>query len=303
MSEAELVPLFRFAYDIRMLKAFILIIMLCIQMFLLVPTEARAAATTTATIVPRITDTAAIALYQTRVNQSSDDYKAWFGLGVAQAKQHHLQEAIAAFRRVITLQPALAEPHNNLAVIYDEQSKYQAAVNELETSLKLNPGYTTAYKNIGDLYVKLAANAYQKALRENDRKEIRQRYMRLLHVLDTPQTLPVDSGVLAALEAWRTAWSKRDTAAYFSAYAHDFEPGGRFGSFVAWKTYKRSVIGKRAFIHVKLEHIKAVRLSDGRFRVTFMQHFRSDVFNSNDRKELLFKLTPDGWKIVQETVQ
>jgi len=267
-------------------------------------------------------DATAIAHYQQTVSKEPGNYEAWFGLGVSQAKQRHFQDAITAFRQVIALQPALAEPHNNLAVIYNELGDMRAAVEELEASLKLNPGYATAYENIGDLYVKLAAGAYQKALQHRDSDELKQRYARLLHVHDTtavatpePQsitppetanhitaTLTDEPAVLAAVEAWRAAWSNRDTAAYFAAYADDFDTGKRFNSLSAWKQYKQSAIAKKDFIRVTLEEIGATRTTEG-FRVTFLQHFRSNTLDSDDRKQLLLKQTPDGWKIVHETTE
>ena len=268
-------------------------------------------------------DATAIARYQQTVSKEPGNYEAWFGLGVTQAKQRRFQDAITAFRQVIALQPALAEPHNNLAVIYNELGDLRAAVAELEASLKLDPGYATAYENIGDLYVKLAAGAYQKALQHHDREDLKQRYARLLLVHDAtavatavaPQsstppetvnrittTLTDEPAVLAAVEAWRTAWSKRDMAAYFAAYAADFDTGKRFNSLAAWQQYKQSVISNKAFIRVTLEHIETTRTAEG-FRVTFLQHFRSNTLDSDDRKQLLLKQTPDGWKIAHETTE
>jgi len=308
-----------------MLKAFTLSIMLVsVQLLLWGPTSAQAT-----TVVTQDGDMAAIARYQATVSKSPGDYEAWFGLGVIQAKQRRFQDAITAFRQVIALQPSLAEPHNNLAVIYNEQGDLQAAVHELEASLKLDPAYGTAYENIGDLYVKLAANAYKRALQKNDSAELKQRYARLLHLHDTgtqqnegqqateassinhdaatanhiTTALPVDSDVLMAVEAWRTAWNSRDTAAYFAAYADDFDTGEQFPSFAAWKEYKQAVIAKKAFIRVTLEHIEAARKAEGEFRVTFIQHFRSDSFDSDDQKELLLKQTADGWKIAHEATR
>lgn len=333
---SALVPWGRFAYDLRMLKVYtIIIVLLSVPVSLVGVGTARAQQAAPAATPD---DSAAIVRYQAMVTKEPGDYESWFGLGVAQARQHHYQDAITAFRQVISLKPALAEPHNNLAVIYNELGDLRAAVAELETSLKLDPAYATAYENIGDLYVKLAANAYKQALQKHDSAELKQRYARLLHLHDaaspaneppleqdsavagegrqavtpaTPSvaeavhitpTLPAESAVLSAVEAWRSAWSKRDTAAYFNAYADDFDTGKRFGSLAAWKKYKRSVIGKRTFIRVTLKHVKAVQHTDG-FHVTFTQHFRSDAFDSDDQKELLLRQTPDGWKIIHETTQ
>ena len=112
------------------------------------------------------------------------DYQAWFLLGVAQARLQHFHPAIEAFRRVIELREDLAEPHNNLAVIYNELGDAKAAVMELELSLAKHPGSAVVEENMADLYVKLALQFYKKALEKADDSELEQRYLRLLQVRD-----------------------------------------------------------------------------------------------------------------------
>ncbi|MDX8397191.1 MAG: tetratricopeptide repeat protein [Mariprofundaceae bacterium] len=126
---------------------------------------------------------AADVLNQKLVTQPND-YHTWFSLGVAYAREQRFHQAIEAFRRVITLAPSLAEPHNNLAVIYNELGDVKAAVVELEKSLLKHPGYVIAEENIADLYVKLALQYYKKALLKSDDLALMQRYERLLHVRD-----------------------------------------------------------------------------------------------------------------------
>ncbi len=142
----------------------------------------------------------AIAILQQLVDHHPDSFQAWFLLGVTEARERRFHDAIESFNKVIALQPKLAEPHNNLAVIYNELGNFRAAVKELEASLKLKPDYPTAQENIGDLYVKLAADAYRKALARDARPVLRQRYERLLHIRDIhhDKSLPVKQGVQIA---------------------------------------------------------------------------------------------------------
>ena len=142
----------------------------------------------------------AIALLQQLVNRHPDLFQAWFLLGVTEARSRRFHDAIASFHRVIELQPRLAEPHNNLAVIYNELGDFRAAVKELEASLKLKPDYATAQENIGDLYVKLAADAYRKALRRDANPGLRRRYERLLHIRDVQadRGMPVEQAIATA---------------------------------------------------------------------------------------------------------
>jgi len=123
-------------------------------------------------------------LLNKQIQLKPDDYQAWFLLGVVQARAKHFHQAIEAFRRVIELRNDLAEPHNNLAVIYNELGDVKAAVHELEKSLKKHPDYAVAEENIADLYIKLALQYYKKALIKNDNQALMQRYTRLLQVRD-----------------------------------------------------------------------------------------------------------------------
>jgi predicted Zn-dependent protease len=59
--------------------------------------------------------------------------------------------------------PELAEPWNNLAVLHAAKGQLNEALVELQTALRLNPGYATAQENLGDVHARLAAQAYQRA--------------------------------------------------------------------------------------------------------------------------------------------
>jgi tetratricopeptide (TPR) repeat protein len=49
-------------------------------------------------------------------------------------------------------------------VIYASQGQYDKARGALEQSIRTHPSYATAYENLGDVYAKLASQAYDKAL-------------------------------------------------------------------------------------------------------------------------------------------
>jgi len=291
------------------------------------------------TLIEQGNTTLAITKLQKLLKDEPSHYQAWFLLGVNQAEKRQFDDAITAFRHVIALQPKLAEPHNNLAVIYNETGEFQAAVDELEASIALKPGYLTAQENIGDLYIKLAADAYRKILANNDNPILQRRYQRLLHIRDdatsdsnTGQTSTVTPtvtsdppsaasniqqaastpkittqankpthSVLKALEAWRLAWSHQNIVTYFAAYSDEFQFNEKFSSLEKWKDYKAWAIGKRTFIQISIENIVVSMAAEDVRQLNFVQHFKSDSFNSDNNKEMLFKQTPDGWKIIRET--
>jgi tetratricopeptide (TPR) repeat protein len=84
--------------------------------------------------------------------------------GVIHRDSGKTAEAIATFTRLTEDYPELPEPYNNLAVLYASQSQFDKARAALEMAIRTNPSYATAHENLGDVYAKLASQAYNKAL-------------------------------------------------------------------------------------------------------------------------------------------
>jgi len=84
------------------------------------------------------------------------------GLILAELKRNN--EAIALFTQLSEDYPELPEPYNNLAVLYAQQKQYDRARTALEMAIRTHPSYAVAYENLGDVYAKLASQAYDKAL-------------------------------------------------------------------------------------------------------------------------------------------
>lgn len=84
--------------------------------------------------------------------------------GVIQTETGKTSDAIATFTKITEDYPELPEPYNNLAVIYAGQSQFDKARAALEMAIRTNPSYATAHENLGDVYARLASQAYSKAL-------------------------------------------------------------------------------------------------------------------------------------------
>ena len=84
--------------------------------------------------------------------------------GVIQRDSGKTSEAISTFTRLTEDYPELPEPYNNLAVLYAGQSQFDKARGALEMAIRTNPSYATAHENLGDIYAKLASQAYNRAL-------------------------------------------------------------------------------------------------------------------------------------------
>ena len=84
--------------------------------------------------------------------------------GVIQTEAAKPMDAITTFTQITQDYPELPEPYNNLAVLYAGQGQFDKARAALEMAIRTNPSYATAHENLGDVYAKLASQAYSKAL-------------------------------------------------------------------------------------------------------------------------------------------
>lgn len=84
--------------------------------------------------------------------------------GIALSLLNRPAEAIVVFQKLIETHPELPGPYNNLAVLYGNQGDYEKARQALELAIRTNPTYATAFQNLGDVYARMAGQAYKKAL-------------------------------------------------------------------------------------------------------------------------------------------
>ncbi len=83
--------------------------------------------------------------------------------GVIERSAGKVNEAITTLTQLTQDYPELAEPYNNLAVLYAGQGQLDKARAALEMAVRANPDYAIAHENLGDVYVRLANQAYGKA--------------------------------------------------------------------------------------------------------------------------------------------
>jgi tetratricopeptide (TPR) repeat protein len=88
-----------------------------------------------------------------------------FVRGVIQTELKDSAAARATFERLTQDFPELPEPYNNLAVLYAADGQLDNARRALEAALIAAPNYGTAYENLGDLHLQMAADAYQRAVK------------------------------------------------------------------------------------------------------------------------------------------
>lgn len=92
------------------------------------------------------------------------DARARFLKGLILTEQNKPADAIRLFTGLTEDFPELPEPYNNLAVLHASQGQYDKARAALEMAIRTHPSYATAHENLGDIYAKMASQAYDKAL-------------------------------------------------------------------------------------------------------------------------------------------
>ena len=92
------------------------------------------------------------------------DAQARFLKGLILTEQGKAADAIRTFSELTEDYPELPEPYNNLAVLYASQGQYDKARIALEMAIRTHPSYATAHENLGDIYAKMASQAYDRAL-------------------------------------------------------------------------------------------------------------------------------------------
>ncbi|TVT74976.1 MAG: tetratricopeptide repeat protein [Denitromonas halophila] len=113
------------------------------------------------------------------------DPQTRFLKAVALTELNKVEEAIGVFRKLTEDYPELPEPYNNLAVLYAQQKSFDKAKAALEMAIRTHPSYATAHENLGDVYARMASQAYDKALQLDSSNTVAQSKLALIRELMT----------------------------------------------------------------------------------------------------------------------
>ncbi|QPF73306.1 tetratricopeptide repeat protein [Roseateles sp. DAIF2] len=94
-----------------------------------------------------------------------NDARLRFAQAVMQMELGRTAEAEAGLVALTQDFPDLADPFNNLAVLYAARGALDPAREALEQAVRLQPDHVQAQENLGDVLLRLAARAYGQALR------------------------------------------------------------------------------------------------------------------------------------------
>ena len=101
-------------------------------------------------------------------SKNSNAFEIWSIVGASAAQIGMLDEALKAFKEVITLKPDSAEAYSNLGNVLKDQGKLEDAVKVFEKAILLKPDFAEAFNNLGIVlhaqgHVDEAINSYKKA--------------------------------------------------------------------------------------------------------------------------------------------
>lgn len=147
----------------------------------------------------------AIAAFDKVLAKNPRNAQARFQRAWAMARAGRDNDAIQAFAEMSQDFPELPEPHNNLALLYAKRGDLKRAEAELLLAIDAKPDYAISYSNLGDVYRRLAEQAYGDAVRRNPgdaRAAAGQRQMRATATpASAPTAAPVQRGTPASSPA------------------------------------------------------------------------------------------------------
>lgn len=113
------------------------------------------------------------------------DAQVRFQKGLILAELGRTSDAIRVFTQLSEDYPELPEPYNNLAVLYASQNQLDKSRQALEMAIQTHPSYAVAHENLGDIYAKMASQAYDKALQLDKNNAVAQTKLSLIRELFT----------------------------------------------------------------------------------------------------------------------
>ena len=266
------------------------------------------------------------------------DAQGRFLKGLIYTEMNKPAEAISVFTKLTEDYPELPEPYNNLAVLYAQQKQYDKARTALEMAIRTHPSYAIAYENLGDVYAKLASQAYDKALQLDNANATTQNKLALIRDLITtsskgnvkpttatpavaskaspPTAAPTANVVTTTPSAASTAPAKVAEAKPAAIVAPAVAPApapvaavaksdGAFNTpkgmpRKAWEDEREErIAGKPGKISVTYDEPK-ITVNGDKATVVFRQHYKAPGLSSSTNKTLVLSRTSGKWLIKEE---
>ena len=140
------------------------------------------------------------------LEKDKDNVTLLFLKGLILTKLNRLDKAEKIFKQLTREHPELPEPYNNLAVIYAARGDFNKARDALQEAINTHPSYATAHENLGDIYAKMASQAYSQALQLDKENSTAKAKLSLINDLfSLPKTAPTAVAVAEPATAANSA--------------------------------------------------------------------------------------------------
>jgi tetratricopeptide (TPR) repeat protein len=253
------------------------------------------------------------------LESDSNNHNLLFLRAVTLTKLEQKDLAIKTYISLIEKFPKLPEPYNNLAVLYAEQNKLLEAKQILEKALKTNNSYSIAHINLGDVYTRMASDAYRKAF-ELDESPVANNKLQLINELfsyspnmqrndlvDTASKSEIKSkeqklaDLALFVERWKTSWEDKDLETYFSSYSKYFKVKGDI-NYKDWKRTRTEKIINKKEINIQLTKIK-YKFKEGLWFINMSQAYNSGNYSDKENKTLVIINESGDYKIIEENTE
>lgn len=253
------------------------------------------------------------------LESDSNSHNLLFLRAVTLTKLEQKDLAIKTYISLIEKFPTLPEPYNNLAVLYAEQNKLLEAKQILEKALKTNNSYSIAHINLGDVYTRMASDAYRKAF-ELDKSPVANNKLQLINELFSysPNMQRNDLVDIASkseikskeqkladlalfVERWKTSWEDKNLETYFSSYSKYFKVKGDI-NYKDWKRTRTEKIINKKEINIQLTKIK-YKFKEGLWFINMSQAYNSGNYSDKENKTLVIINESGDYKIIEENTE
>lgn len=241
---------------------------------------------------------------QALLDQSEDlpEVQKTYLQGWLSLQQGNETSALESWQQLHKSQPDFLELGNNLAVLLLKRGEYEQAQAVLEQTLHADIRVSKALENLRQLYGYQAQKAYKKVFKKLEVEQPTGHYLSLTDataIAVQSSEFAEQQAVLSALENWRLAWSNQAVKKYLASYADSFVPANS-QPLSAWKAARARSLSGPKYIEVLLSNLEFRPLDDKTVSIKFVQRYKSDRYNDQVVKVMLFEKFGADWKITQE---
>ena len=109
------------------------------------------------------------------------------------------------------------------------------------------------------------------------------------------------AGIESSVNNWVNAWTSQDIPIYLESYSQEFVPSKGL-SREAWESERKIRLIEPDYIKVTLSDIKVNQYSENLADVDFIQHYQSNTYTDEVKKQLSMQNIDNQWLIIKEKV-